>query len=834
MSDALEVAVRELQHTYAEADAFAGLSDDERLPEILRSYTVDLAEDITTLTQLKSHYGDRAKEILDLIADAKRIKRTMEKDAFLREQAIKKHAEKATVEPTQAVKVSGSKIPNIKLPTFDGETTDDFRGFKEAFDETLKLEPDLSDVRKWLMLRSHLAGKALQMVKELPIAAESYSAGIEILTKYFGSKRKAILRMYYRIQILPNAEMETESLKMMHAQMEGILLSLKKLQKDPNEDDFLRAVVIGKFPHELIHALRVTDEMTLDTFRKLLGEYIQSRDCTIQQVTTVAAIQAATKAASSSSNVESANNTGLNGNGTKGYAKGIKGKPQHCNNASNTSSGGNPGKGFPPHQVKSSIIDKSNVAKQRRLYKCIFCSGEHWSDECPEVTTIDDRTAKLADRCQKCLRLAHPNADCTNWRGCAHCKEFTHNRSLCPKLFGSNGKLLLAKEDPTSAKNVSELTKFITAKLLIGDTSGNKQKSARAVIDTAAGHSLITAQLAEKLQLQSASNHSIRLTGMDNMPLAEGITAKKLQLIPPKMQPIEIIVYVVPKIVDDVQSTDVAEFKRRFPDCRDILMPPEGNGEQVELLLGYHALTKIVTLERSKRIHGLQLLSTIFGWIPFGDLPDEEDTNEKEDNSILLLREIDPVKLMCDLESIGLADFLQTETEEEMITLEKLHQTIQRINKNYQIEWPYRYDPPDLEDNFGLAMGRLVSLYKQLTATPSMLKAYHEIIREQVATDVIETVNAGKRPPKGRVHYLPHRGIVRLGKSTPIRMVFDAAAKLGKRARSLNDNIYKGGNWVNDLPGVLIRFRKYGVAVTSDIAKAFHQILIAPKDRDVV
>lgn len=75
---------------------------------------------------------------------------------------------------------------------------------------------------------------------------------------------------------------------------------------------------------------------------------------------------------------------------------------------------------------------------------------------------------------------------------------------------------------------------------------------------------------------------------------------------------------------------------------------------------------------------------------------------------------------------------------------------------------------------------------------------------------------------------------MRLGKSTPIRIVFDAAARSGKAAKSLNDLILKGGNWVNEIPAVLLRFRRYGVGVTSDIARAFHQISIAPKDRDVV
>lgn len=818
--------------------ASAYLDAPDRCPEILRSHCHDLVEDISSLERYKGAYGERANELIQLVADSRRVKRQAEKDAYALETAARKaqsaQPQTAAAAPPQA-KTTGLKLPRIKLPTFDGETSDDYRGFMEAFNETISTEPDLSEVRKWLLLRGQLSGKALQMVKELPLAAETFKAGVQILNNAYGSSRRAVLKMYQRLQMLPNAVMETENLRMTSAKMEGILLSLTNLGVKPNEDDFLRAVVISKFPHELIHTLRITDEMPLDQFRETLRDYINARDCTIQQVLTVStkSNQQNGTGGSASTSACSGNQSSSRENGTKGGAEnGSKSNKRHFN-ATLPSNGGTNGKLAPPNQVKDSLNINNKPKRERsRLHTCIFCAGEHWSDECDQVKTLEDRQKIVADRCQKCLRCTH-TGDCVRWNGCVYCKELTHNRAICPQKFGQSGKVLLLSTNSSSeSRNKSSVTRFITAMLPVGNSDKTKKAEARAVLDTAASRSLITSDFVKQLGLQGTGNCSIKLSGSGDVTLAEKAASKRLLLFPPQAEPIEIEVFVVPEIVDDVESTDIAEFKKRYPHCEKLPMPAEGNGKRVQLLLGYSHLTRIVTLEKSIKIDQTQLMATKFGWIPFGDLPEENET-ESEKATICVIKEVDPIKLMCDLELIGLADFEKSETEEEITTLEKFYETVEKIGKSYQIGWPYRYDPPDLEDNFGLAMGRLQSLYRQLRKSPEMLKAYDSIIRDQVEQDVAEVVNTRKKPPKGKVHYLPHRGVIRLGKSTPIRMVVDASSKAGKLARSLNDNIMKGGNWVNDLPGVLLRFRRYAEAATSDIQRAFHQILIAPDDRDV-
>ena len=81
--------------------------------------------------------------------------------------------------------------------------------------------------------------------------------------------------------------------------------------------------------------------------------------------------------------------------------------------------------------------------------------------------------------------------------------------------------------------------------------------------------------------------------------------------------------------------------------------------------------------------------------------------------------------------------------------------------------------------------------------------------------------------------YMPHRPVVREDKLTiKVRPVFDASAK-GYNQVSLNDCMEVEPCLLSNLTEILVRFRRWPVAVTADIEKAFHQISILGEDRDV-
>ncbi|KAI5751730.1 hypothetical protein M8J77_010350 [Diaphorina citri] len=69
--------------------------------------------------------------------------------------------------------------------------------------------------------------------------------------------------------------------------------------------------------------------------------------------------------------------------------------------------------------------------------------------------------------------------------------------------------------------------------------------------------------------------------------------------------------------------------------------------------------------------------------------------------------------------------------------------------------------------------------------------------------------------------------------TTKIRVVFCANTKLNKASRSLNDYLHTGPTMLEDLISLLIRFRTYPYVLVADIEKAFLQVCLNEKDKDV-
>lgn len=85
---------------------------------------------------------------------------------------------------------------------------------------------------------------------------------------------------------------------------------------------------------------------------------------------------------------------------------------------------------------------------------------------------------------------------------------------------------------------------------------------------------------------------------------------------------------------------------------------------------------------------------------------------------------------------------------------------------------------------------------------------------------------------KGPVHYISHHEIVRPEKkSTPIRIVFNSSASY--KGHRLNDYWMKGPDLLNNLFGVLLRFRENEVAISADVSKMYHRVLIPEQDQHV-
>ena len=113
-----------------------------------------------------------------------------------------------------------------------------------------------------------------------------------------------------------------------------------------------------------------------------------------------------------------------------------------------------------------------------------------------------------------------------------------------------------------------------------------------------------------------------------------------------------------------------------------------------------------------------------------------------------------------------------------------------------------------------------------------LIKKYNEQLLEQVNLGFIEKVT-NLNLHEGILHYIPHFPVFKTDSATTkMRIVYDASARVSSEALSLNDCLHTGPNLMQDLTGILLKFRTHRIALTADIEKAFLQIELNNQDRD--
>lgn len=173
-----------------------------------------------------------------------------------------------------------------------------------------------------------------------------------------------------------------------------------------------------------------------------------------------------------------------------------------------------------------------------------------------------------------------------------------------------------------------------------------------------------------------------------------------------------------------------------------------------------------------------------------------------------------PVDLtdFCKTETIGVAvkpcvceaDKL---TQVERKELKIIENSCQKVGNQWMIPYPWRRDPNLLPDNKSLALKRLVSTERRLKSCPDHAEAYDAQMKEILEMKFCRKLTKEKDESyQGAVHYIPHHAVVRPEKkSTPVRIVFNSSYMF--QGHQLNDYWMKGPDMLNNLFGVVLRFR---------------------------
>ena len=154
-------------------------------------------------------------------------------------------------------------------------------------------------------------------------------------------------------------------------------------------------------------------------------------------------------------------------------------------------------------------------------------------------------------------------------------------------------------------------------------------------------------------------------------------------------------------------------------------------------------------------------------------------------------------------------------------------------NGHYIVSMPWKGHSVNLPDSRFVAEKRFQGLLNRFKRNPELHKMYSENIKDYVNKGYARKMTEAEVNRRSkRTWYLPHHPVTNVNKPNKVRTVFDAAAK--SKGASLNDQLHTGPDLVNNLAGILLRFRNHHIAFTADVEAMFHQVYVSEEDSDAL
>ena len=374
----------------------------------------------------------------------------------------------------------------------------------------------------------------------------------------------------------------------------------------------------------------------------------------------------------------------------------------------------------------------------------------------------------------------------------------------------------------------------------------NKTLTGNIILDSFSDKSYIRSGAAKTLGLKTQGAECVSLSTLDNK--GDKTFEKTKVLLKSTQKNILIEVFITDSIIS-LSTTNWEKGKKFFPNITFKGLQNQGI-VNVDLLIGMDFLNLIRGTEII-RVGELEARSSLLGYY----LEGRYESEHNEESSINLASKHDKVIHLENLnynepscifmnddrmeariqEFFTHGDF--TAEEDKDSTKDELLQKLNEGTKRVKTETgEILYEVPMLWRNGQNSKNRLQPNFKQVLAflnsntkrlrKENMTKTYDQLIQEGIKSGIYEVVPTD--PRKG--HHIPTFGAINPNSSsTPLRLVLAANLPIGN---SVNSELETGPSLIRDLPTLLRQFRCGKTAITGDISKAFHRLVVRKEDRD--
>ncbi|XP_063601659.1 uncharacterized protein LOC134777731 [Penaeus indicus] len=492
---------------------------------------------------------------------------------------------------------------------------------------------------------------------------------------------------------------------------------------------------------------------------------------------------------------------------------------------------------------------------------------KHKSEKCWDIQRLSlkerEEKIKTARLCFKCLSKGHIASGCRI--KCSKCNG-NHNSLLCRAKGEINTDK--AMEGDMSVKKVSDnaepssencsprvnhvgvalskcnvLTKtscvLQTARVKVYGDSGICCE-ATLLFDTGSDRSYVSSNLVKKVKPKWVSSETVSYAAFGGSKSPPGKQSNIFDLKLVGLQGLKhLMALEIPKVCAPLTRPCIpSKLVDAFSDFQLADDYKNNSHLSIDILVGLDAYWGFMDPEiKPYQSNGLVAQKSVFGWVLSGSWMNSSD-KPFESTQMLCIGNVTDSDLseFWSLESVGIN---QKETVSNPFTSDPVLQqfcgNVEFDGERYEVGLPWKSGEckKNLRNNEGLARKRLEGLERKLDKDPQLKKQYSEVFTGYEEEGIIEEVPSNEVLSSQPTYYMPHRPVVKESSaSTKIRPVFDASAA-SYNGISLNDCLESGPSLNPDLVKVLIRFRRWKVALTADITKAFLQICVQEKDRDV-
>ena len=725
---------------------------------------------------------------------------------------ISEHGSERSVYSRSNVLTPHLRYPKLELKKFGGEVKD-WLSFWNQFDKIHKDE-HLTDREKFEYLLQCLKpdSPAQKLIANFPPTEDSYAKAIDLLKSRFG-RDEFLIEYYVRelMSLVLNKNSSHRSLSDLHDSLEAHLRALESL-----------GVTSSKYAAMLLLPL-VESALPESVFKIWDRHRVAKQKSAREPAECLTELLAFLRVeVEGDERLKLREGSFTNKNREASEQKMTTGSRRLNSNPS-------------PVLVSS---DKGSVRDQ-----CIFCEKlTHTSQDCAIAAdaSLESRneTIKKRGACFRCLLRGHVSTSCKVFVKCPVCKG-RHYALMCPSIHMKNSTPNKTDPDVTAVSGLmSEFSTTYLQTLMahVVDSKG-KQHQIRIMCDSGSQRSYILKSCARnwnlkpigemnvcqelfggrKTQLKTHEAYLISLCGMNN---TENLRIKVLDS--------ERICECAPRLSDPKLFTTL---RNKGIHLTDFMSAQNDTSTEIQVLLGADAWAQLITPEFITLSDQLVAVKTKLGWTLVGSAPESRNIAM---TTLVSLTSTCKLPDLWELETLGIKDPGEqiTKMEKDQLVIDFFNKTVKRDHLGrYIVNLPWIEGRPELETNYGSAVNRLHLTTRKLRKL-GKFDDYDAAIRDWIKLGIVEKV---EEPDKreNRCHYLPHRAVFKEFGTTKTRPVFDASNK-DQNKNSLNTCLATGPNLIDLLPLVLTGFRLHRIGIVADIEKAFLQIVVDKKDRDML